>query len=147
MRWTPQPRKNLCNCQPWADRWHNGSMPEEHLRVSNTLAMEAAKTFEKYSPPVKPWTAIQWLAMDWSKTNDKVAVQMLLEMIYDHNLDDAYPDGMRCFRQHRPDLFAAFQLQASLFNGADDAQEYTQAGLGGIKPSMGWQSKTCPCPN
>ena len=61
MRWTPQSRKNLCNCQPWADRWYNDCMPEEHLRASNTLAMEAAKTFEHYSPPVKPWTAIQWL--------------------------------------------------------------------------------------
>lgn len=36
-------------------------MLEEHLSASKTLAMEAAKTFDSYSPVVKPWTAIQWL--------------------------------------------------------------------------------------
>ena len=122
-------------------------MSEEHLSASNTLAMEAAKTFEHYSPPVKPWTAIQWLAMDWSKTNDKVAVQMLLEMIYDHNLDDAYPDGMPCFQLQHRDLFAAFQIQASLFNGSQDAEKYTQPCLPGWNQAIhGAEISTLPLP-
>lgn len=86
-------------------------------------------------------------AMDWSKTNDKIAVQMLLEMIYDHNLDDAYPDGMRCFQLQHPDLFAAFQIQASLFNDSQDAEKYTQACLPGWNQAIhGAGINTLPLP-
>lgn len=93
----------------------------------------AALEYYQSEPPENITAAMieRMFAMDWSKTNATIAVQMLLELVYDHNLDNAYPEGMRWFQHHRPDLFAAFQLQASLFDSSKDAEEHTQACLPG----------------
>lgn len=94
-------------------------------------SLSAALEFYQSEPPehLTPGMIERIFAMDFAKTNSTMAVQMLLELTYDHQLDNAYSEGMRCFQQMHPDLFTAFQLQASLFSAAADAQDYTQACL------------------
>lgn len=94
-------------------------------------SLSAALEFYQSEPPehLTPGMIERIFAMDFAKTNSTMAVQLLLELVYDHYLDDGYNEGMLFFQREHPDLFAAFQLQTSLFDSAKDAEEHTPACL------------------
>ena len=62
--------------------------------------------------------------MDYAQANATLSTQLLLSLMFNYSRYQSYSEGMQIFQNKHPDLFAAFELQVSLYDSQKDADHY-----------------------